>query len=111
MGSLAYTIWLLTREVLQVKSKIARDQEWDVMVDLFMYRDPDATKEADKVEAPRMTLLLRKMLPSRLSPPVLSRSLTRMAMVTMLTMSRASRLVLVKQPLTPRTSPEQQWTE
>jgi len=50
--SLAYTIWLLTREVLQIKSKIARDQEWDVMVDLFMYRDPDATKEADKVEAP-----------------------------------------------------------
>merc|ERR1712216_57977 len=50
--SLAYTIWLLTREVLQIKSEIPRDQEWDVMVDLFMYRDPDATKEADKAEAP-----------------------------------------------------------
>lgn len=49
--SLAYTIWLLTREVLQIKSEIPRDQEWDVMVDLFMYRDPDATKEADKAEA------------------------------------------------------------
>merc|ERR1712228_16282 len=50
--SLAYTIWLLTREVLQIKSEIPRDSEWDVMVDLFMYRDPDATKEAEKVEAP-----------------------------------------------------------
>jgi len=50
--SLAYTIWLLTREVLQIRSEIQRDQEWDVMVDLFMYRDPDATKEAEKIEAP-----------------------------------------------------------
>jgi len=48
--SLAYTIWLLTREVLQIRSEIVRDQDWDVMVDLFMYRDPDATKEAEKVE-------------------------------------------------------------
>merc|ERR1712226_1474051 len=46
--SLAYTIWLLTREVLQIRSEIQRDQEWDVMVDLFMYRDPDATKETEK---------------------------------------------------------------
>jgi len=50
--SLAYTIWLLTREVLQIKSDLSRDQEWDVMVDLFMYRDPDATnKDAEKIEA------------------------------------------------------------
>lgn len=49
--SLAYTIWLLTREVLQIKSEIPRDSEWDVMVDLFMYRDPDATKETEKVDA------------------------------------------------------------
>jgi len=50
--SLAYTIWLLTREVLQIKSDLSRDQEWEVMVDLFMYRDPDATnKEAEKIEA------------------------------------------------------------
>merc|ERR1711997_991128 len=48
--SLAYTFWLLTREVLQIKSELNRDQDWDVMVDLFMYRDPDATKEAEKVE-------------------------------------------------------------
>lgn len=48
--SLAYTIWLLTREVLQLRSEIPRDQDWDVIVDLFMYRDPDATKEADKNE-------------------------------------------------------------
>jgi len=48
--SLAYTIWLLTREVLQIKSELNRDQDWDVMVDLFMYRDPDATKEETKAQ-------------------------------------------------------------
>ena len=48
--SLAYTIWLLTREVQQIKSEIPRDQEWDVMVDLFMYRDPDSN-QTEKVEA------------------------------------------------------------
>merc|ERR1712110_1301448 len=49
--SLAYTVWLLTREVQQIKGELPRDQEWDVMVDLFMYRDPDATKEAEKQDA------------------------------------------------------------
>jgi len=48
--SLAYTLWLLTREVLQIKSEIPRDQEWDVMVDLFMYRDPEAN-QIEKVDA------------------------------------------------------------
>lgn len=49
--SLAYTIWLLAREVLMIKSQIPRDQEWEEMVDLFMYRDPDQTnKEAEKPE-------------------------------------------------------------
>jgi len=50
-SSLAYTTWLLTREVQQIKGELPRDQEWDVMVDLFMYRDPDAQKEGEKQDA------------------------------------------------------------
>lgn len=40
--------WLLAREVLYLKKQLLRGQRWDVMVDLFCYRDPDT--ETDKQE-------------------------------------------------------------
>lgn len=39
--------WMLAREVLRLRGSIGREQAWDVMVDLFFYRDPD---EAEKEE-------------------------------------------------------------
>lgn len=48
--------WLLAREVLRLRGTLAtRETEWDVVVDLYFYRDPEAeeTKEiADETKVP-----------------------------------------------------------
>jgi len=36
--------WLLAREVCYLRSTIARGSPWDVMVDLFLYREPEETQ-------------------------------------------------------------------
>jgi len=43
--SIALMYWMLCREVLRLRDTISREKEWEVMVDMFIYRDPE---EAEK---------------------------------------------------------------
>jgi hypothetical protein len=40
-GSLGLMWWLLCREVLRLRGTISRELPWEIMPDLFFYRDPE----------------------------------------------------------------------
>ncbi|GMH16053.1 hypothetical protein Nepgr_017894 [Nepenthes gracilis] len=46
--SIGCLFWLLARMVLQMRGTIRPGQKWDVMVDLFFYREPEETKEPEE---------------------------------------------------------------
>ncbi|GJN33080.1 hypothetical protein PR202_gb21642 [Eleusine coracana subsp. coracana] len=49
--SIGCLFWLLARMVLQMRGTILPGHKWDVMVDLFFYRDPEEAKELEDEEA------------------------------------------------------------
>uniref|UniRef100_A0A0E0EED0 Small ribosomal subunit protein uS2 n=1 Tax=Oryza meridionalis TaxID=40149 RepID=A0A0E0EED0_9ORYZ len=49
--SIGCLFWLLARMVLQMRGTILPGHKWDVMVDLFFYRDPEEAKEQEEEEA------------------------------------------------------------
>ncbi|KAK4253590.1 hypothetical protein QN277_010243 [Acacia crassicarpa] len=50
--SIGCLFWLLARMVLQMRGTIRPGLKWDVMVDLFFYREPEETKQLEEEEVP-----------------------------------------------------------
>jgi len=42
--------WLLAREVKILRGELGKSEDWDVMVDLFFYKELDKPVEADEDE-------------------------------------------------------------
>jgi small subunit ribosomal protein SAe len=40
--------WLLCREVLRLQGRVPRTTDWDVMVDMFIYRDPEEQEKQEE---------------------------------------------------------------
>jgi small subunit ribosomal protein SAe len=49
--SIGSLFWLLGRMVLQMRGTVTPTRPWEVMVDLFFYREPDESKDRDEEEA------------------------------------------------------------
>jgi len=45
---IALMYWLLAREVNRMRGVISRHEKWSVMVDLFMYREPEEAEKAEE---------------------------------------------------------------
>lgn len=37
--------WMLAREVLRMRGTISREHPWEVMPDLYFYRDPEEVRQ------------------------------------------------------------------
>jgi len=49
--SIGLMYWLLAREVLRLRGEIARDQKWDVMIDLFFWRSVEEQQKMAELDA------------------------------------------------------------
>ncbi|KAH0703100.1 hypothetical protein KY285_017378 [Solanum tuberosum] len=50
--SIGVLFWILARMVLQMRGTISAGPKWDVMVDLFFYREPEEAKDQQEEEVP-----------------------------------------------------------
>jgi len=60
--SLGVIYWLLAREVMRLRGTISRNTKWNVMVDMFFFRDPEQT-EKDESEREQVSTWEEPALP------------------------------------------------
>merc|ERR1712232_1287687 len=48
--SISMIFWLLAREVQVLTGKLRKDEDWDVMVDLFYYKNPEEQEKIEQME-------------------------------------------------------------
>ncbi|KAJ7300111.1 hypothetical protein O6H91_10G089300 [Diphasiastrum complanatum] len=65
--SIGCLFWLLARMVLQMRGTVTAAQPWDVMVDLFFYREPDEAKEREEEE-----VAAQEFVPTEYNPPAVA---------------------------------------
>jgi len=56
--------WMLAREVLRLRGTISRDHPWEVMVDLYFYRDPEDVEKEEK-EAQERAIVQKEEAPTQ----------------------------------------------
>lgn len=54
--SIGLSWWFLAREVLRLRGTISREVPWEVMVDLYFYRDPEEVEKEEQAAAERKML-------------------------------------------------------
>merc|ERR1712066_129383 len=47
--SISMIFWMLAREVRILTGRLRKDEEWDVMVDLFYYKNPEEQEKIEKM--------------------------------------------------------------
>jgi len=51
VNSIGLMWWFMAREVLRMRGTITREVPWDVMVDLYFYRDPEEVEKEEQARA------------------------------------------------------------
>jgi len=47
--------WMLAREVLRFRGTVSREKPWEIMADLYFYRDPDEQEKEEQASLPAAT--------------------------------------------------------